>query len=80
VLDEVGDAELVVVLEDRSGVDHEAELRTLLREGVAADEISEPVRQAAAEHGAVEGERRIGGLRADLWRECGAGQDERDEQ
>jgi hypothetical protein len=60
VLDEVRDAELAVVLEDRAGVDHEPELRPLLRKRVAAHEIVEAVRQAAAQHGAVEGEWRIG--------------------
>jgi hypothetical protein len=80
VLHEVRDAELAVVLEDRAGVDHQPELRPLLGKRVAAHEIPKPVRQTAAQHGAVEGQGRISGLRAGPGCERGTSEDERDEE
>jgi hypothetical protein len=84
VLDEVRDAELRLVFEDRPGVDDEAELGALLGERVAPDQIAKAVRQAPAAHGAVERKRSVGGLGprlgARLGRGQGAEEHERDEQ
>jgi hypothetical protein len=45
VLDEVRKAPLIVVLEDRTGVDDEAQLHALFRPRVPADVIAKAVRQ-----------------------------------
>ena len=47
VLDDVGQAALVLVLEDRAGVDDQAQLGPVLRLPVLADPVAEAVRELA---------------------------------
>jgi hypothetical protein len=56
VLEQVGEAALVVLLEDGSGVDGQSEGRAVLGAPVAADVVGHAVGQAAAPHGGIEGE------------------------
>src|SRR6185503_6060002 len=56
VLEQVGEAALVVLLEDGSSVDGQAEGRAVLGAPVAADVVGHAVGQATAPHGGVEGE------------------------
>ncbi|NTU51754.1 MAG: insulinase family protein, partial [Candidatus Aminicenantes bacterium] len=56
VLDDVGQAELVLVLEDRAGVDDKAELGPVLRLPVLSDPVAEAVRKTADRDPGVDGD------------------------
>ena len=57
VLEEVGEAALVVLLEDGAGVDGQPQGHAMLGPAVAPDVVGHPVGQAAAAHRRVEGKR-----------------------
>ncbi len=57
VLEEVGEAALVLLLEDGAGIDGQPQRHPVLGPRVAADVVGHPVRQPAATDGGVEGER-----------------------
>ena len=68
VLDEVRESALVFVLEDRSGIDGEAELRSPLRLPVQADVVAQPVRQRADRNLRVDRNGIVQLGREDAWR------------
>lgn len=66
VLDHVGQAQLVLVLEDRAGVDDQAQLGPVLRLPVFADVITEAVPELADRDLGVDGDLLVEGILIDL--------------
>ena len=60
VLDHVGEAALIGILENRAGVQHQPQLRALLGFVILADVVAHPIRQHADGNGRIERQRRIG--------------------
>ena len=77
VLDHVGQAQLILVLEDRAGVDDQAQFGPVLRLPVLADVITEAVPELADRDLGVDGDLLVEGILVGLGGERGDGQEGR---